>query len=427
MATSPLLCSPPSSTKDLQQHWLNNSSQAFINHLHANTNLPICIFQIPETLTSQKPDHYIPQRMEVRCGYELYFDITDECLAWVFIVDALFLLDVLSKVADGDSHSLESLEDVIMLENQIPLVILVQLLNDLHERSNGDFDDSFLSNLLVKFCETRSPLKFTTPETQLVLDLSNTYHLLDCMYQLIVTHNLSPKNPFLRANFLLDVHLEDVENAVQMAGGLIPGANAVLQPVLLVLKLPWDKIMSLEEFMTFNSMRKNPRCSRNLVAYEQLMFKKDNITNLDFTEYVDLMCGIIDGVKDVKILREKNIIKGDMSDEDIVNLFNGITKSSVETDGRRAVSECGEELHDHLPVRRLERHVEEPSPRRLLPGPPLDALSLVDLAEHLLVNDLLPTDPHGVKLGAPTKCCRSLRKLKDRVILQIAAASDLCV
>ncbi|KAD6454485.1 hypothetical protein E3N88_09191 [Mikania micrantha] len=151
MVTNPLLCSPPSSIKDLQQQWLNNSTQAFINHLIANTNLPICIFQLPETLTSQKPDLYIPQRMglgpihhfrtdlyskqqqlkiistkavlkpynitpefpktlleklthlvpEVRCGYELYFDITDECLAWVFIVDALFLLDVLSKVADA--------------------------------------------------------------------------------------------------------------------------------------------------------------------------------------------------------------------------------------------------------------------------------------------------------------------------------------
>ncbi|KAD6454484.1 hypothetical protein E3N88_09190 [Mikania micrantha] len=268
-----------------------------------------------------------------------------------------------------------------MLENQIPLVILVQLLNDLHQHSTGDFDDSFLSNLLVKFCETLSPLRFTTPEIQLVLDLSNTYHLLNCMYHLIVTHNLSPKNPFLRANFLLDVHLEDVENAVQMAGGLIPGANAVLHSVLLVLQLPWDKIMSLvkklfgenptlleidipsvsklskirkiEFFSTSGGIydiqfdEEIPSIAlpvldlkygsevvlRNLVAYEQLMFKKDNITNLDFTEYVDLMCGIIDGVKDVKIL---NIIKGDMSDEDIVNLFNGITKSSVETDGRRS-------------------------------------------------------------------------------------------
>lgn len=200
------------------------------------------------------------------------------------------------------------------------------------------------------------------------------------MYQLIINHKLPPTNPFLRTSLLLDVHMDDVENVVQMAGELIPGANAFLQPVLLVLKLPWDKIVTFIK----KTLGENPRmleidipsvsklsgigkfefCStpggihdikfdertpsitlpaldlkpgsevvlRNLVAYEELMFKKDNIINLDFTEYVDFMCGIIDSVKDVKILREKSIIEGDMSDEDAVKLFNGITKSSLKAD-----------------------------------------------------------------------------------------------
>ncbi|GKA86309.1 putative UPF0481 protein [Tanacetum coccineum] len=71
---------------------------------------------------------------------------------------------------------------------------------------------------------------------------------------------------------------------------------------------------------------------RNLVAYEGLMFEKGTFLNLDFTEYVDLMCGIIDSVKDVRILREKNIIEGDLDDDEIVKLFNGVTKSSLKTD-----------------------------------------------------------------------------------------------
>lgn len=64
------------------------------------------------------------------------------------------------------------------------------------------------------------------------------------------------------------------------------------------------------------------------------MFKKGKITNLDVTEYVDLMCGIIDGFKDVKILRETNIIEGEMDNEEIVKLFDGITKSTVKTNGK---------------------------------------------------------------------------------------------
>ncbi|PWA89395.1 hypothetical protein CTI12_AA110870 [Artemisia annua] len=424
-----VLSSPPSTTNNLQQ-WLNNFIKTFYNHLHLNTNLPICIFQLPQTLTTQKPNSYTPQHIGLgpihhfetnlytnqqqlklitsktilapfintsqfdtivqdhlvgivplaRCCYDVYFDINDECLAWVLAIDALYLLDIMSKVTNGLPY--KSFEDVFMVENQIPLVILVELLNALHLELNGDIDSSNLSSLLVKFCETRSPLKITTQETQLDLDVCNMFHLLDCMYHLIVNYRLPPKNPFLRTNFLMDVHLEDVENVVQIAGGLFPGANAILQPIKLILKLPWDKISVLvkktlgenDTMMEINipSVSKLSKIGkiefsstpggihdikfdegnltfflpvlelksdsevilRNLVAYEELMFKKETFTNLDFTEYVDLLCGIVDGVKDVKILREKNVIEGDMSDEEIVKLFNGITKSSVKNDGK---------------------------------------------------------------------------------------------
>ncbi|KAI3827451.1 hypothetical protein L1987_01526 [Smallanthus sonchifolius] len=245
-----------------------------------------------------------------------------------------------------------------------------------------------MMNLLFQFCylsfAKRDRLKFKTLENQLDLDVSITFHLLDCMYQLILNDNLGPKNPFLRTNFLLDVRLEDVENVVQIAGGLFPGANFFLQPVLNVLKLPWDKVITLikkwlgenptmveidipsvsklskigkvEFFSTLGGIhdvkfdeekpsimlpvlelkRSSEVVLRNLVAYESLMFKNDNNMNLDLTEYVDLMCGIIDGVKDVKILRERNVIEGDMGDEDVVKLFNGIIKSSAKIDGKKS-------------------------------------------------------------------------------------------
>ncbi|XP_021981222.1 putative UPF0481 protein At3g02645 [Helianthus annuus] len=274
----------------------------------------------------------------------------------------------------------------MMVENQIPLVVLVELLNAVQQHSDGEVDEFDLVNLLVKFCETRSPIKFTAPEPESDggFDVRDMFHLLDCLYRLIVNDNLPPKNPFLRMGLLLDVHLEDVENAVQMAGGLVPGANAFLQPIMLVLKLPWDKITnSIKKMLGENptmleinipSVSKLSRTGkiefystpggihdikfneeipsitlpvidlkpgsevilRNLVAYEELMFKKDNIKNLDFIEYVELMCGIIDAVKDVKILRENNIIEGEMSDGDIVKLFNGISKSSVKRDGKKS-------------------------------------------------------------------------------------------
>nr|XP_043629720.1 putative UPF0481 protein At3g02645 [Erigeron canadensis] len=433
----PILSYPPSSIKNMQQ-WLNHLTKTFNNHLQTNTYLPICIFQIPETLSSQKPASYIPQHIGLgpihhfqtsllhnkqkqlklitskniltrykvtsdfqkviqeklivvvplaRSCYDIYFDIEDECLAWVFAIDALFLLSILLKEASDQiiSPNLDSFDqDVTMVENQIPLVILVELLNELGSlHLSDDFDNLFLPSLLVKYCETRLPFKFTTQETLVEqIDITNRFHLLDCMYHVIVNHKLPPKNPFLRVNL---ANFEDVENVVQIAGGLFPVAHVFLQPILVLLKLPWDKISGLiSKILGENhtmlpeidipSVSKLTRigrieiCStlggihdiefddkkltfclpvidlkshsevifRNLVAYEELMFKKGNFTQLDFTEYVDLMCGIIDDVKDVNILRENNVIEGDMDDEEIVKLFNGITKSGAKMDGKKS-------------------------------------------------------------------------------------------
>ncbi|KAF3450929.1 hypothetical protein FNV43_RR07018 [Rhamnella rubrinervis] len=63
---------------------------------------------------------------------------------------------------------------------------------------------------------------------------------------------------------------------------------------------------------------------RNLVAYEAANASGP----LVFTRYTELMNGIIDTEDDVKLLREKGIILNRLkSDEDVANLWNGMTKS----------------------------------------------------------------------------------------------------
>ncbi|XP_071726810.1 putative UPF0481 protein At3g02645 [Rutidosis leptorrhynchoides] len=419
-----------SSFIDDQQQWVDRISKTFENNLVVDTDLPICIFQTPENLTTEKPESYVPQHIglgpihhfqteryskqeqmklttaktmltpykitshfkkvivtdnlkelvpELRSCYDLYFDVNDDTLAWIFAIDGVFLIDLLIKLSEGDS--LQLFEDIVMLENQIPVVVLMEIWTALEQHLSGVCNNSFLSNVLIKIVETRSPLKFSRRLTRIDLDITSRFHLLDCMYHLIVNHNVSAKNQFNRNNFLDDViDLEDVENAVQMAGDLCPGANAFLQPLLIILKLPWDKIITLikkllgenpavleidipsaselsrigktEFCMTPGGIRDvefddetntfylpildlksdSEVILRNLVAYEGLMFTNRTFTNLDFTEYVDIMCGIIDSVKDVRILRDKNIIEGDLEDEEIVKLFNGISKSNLKTD-----------------------------------------------------------------------------------------------
>ncbi|KAI3805420.1 hypothetical protein L1987_27783 [Smallanthus sonchifolius] len=282
----------PSSFEDSHQ-WVIRISKTFETHLLVDTDLPICIFQVPETLINENRDSYVPKSIglgpihhfhtelysnleqlklttsktvltpykiashftktvvenlkqlvpEVRCCYDSYFDVDDDTLAWVFALDGVFLIDMLSKLSEGDS--LESFEDIVMVENQIPLIVLIEIRTGLEEHISGHCNNTFLANLLVRICETRSPLKFSKRVSRLDPDINNRFHLLDCIYHLIVNHNVAVKNQFVRTNFLDDVDLEDVENAVQMASEMCPGANAFLQPLMIVLKLPWDKIISL--------------------------------------------------------------------------------------------------------------------------------------------------------------------------------------
>ncbi|KAI3754413.1 hypothetical protein L1987_54196 [Smallanthus sonchifolius] len=370
----------PSSIEPSHQ-WVIRISKTFETHLLVDTDLPICIFHVPETLINENRESFVPKRIglgpihhfhtelysnqeqlklttsktvltpyktashftktvienlkqlvpEVRCCYDSYFDVDDDTLAWVFALDGVFLIDMLSKLSEQDS--LESFEDIVMVENQIPLIVLIEIRTALEEHISGHCNNTFLANLL-----------------------------------------------FLRTNFLDDVDLEDVENAVQMASEICPGASAFLQPLMIVLKLPWDKIINLikkmlgenpavleidipsaselsrigkiEFCMTPGGIRDvefddetttfylpilclkpdSEVVLRNLVVYEGLMLKKGTFTNLDFTQYVDLMCGIIDSAKDVRVLREKHIIEGDLEDDEIVKIFNGISKSSMKTE-----------------------------------------------------------------------------------------------
>ncbi|KAK2996249.1 hypothetical protein RJ639_025861, partial [Escallonia herrerae] len=64
---------------------------------------------------------------------------------------------------------------------------------------------------------------------------------------------------------------------------------------------------------------------RNLVAYEVAL---SNSTG-KLAQYADFMCGIVDTAEDAQLLRDKGIIKGDLSNEEIADLFNGMNRLSA--------------------------------------------------------------------------------------------------
>ncbi|CAI9293432.1 unnamed protein product [Lactuca saligna] len=390
----PLLCTSPASVEDVQK-WVDHIPRTLQSQLSAGTILPVSIFKLPDSRISDNPNSYLPEQIGLgpihhfrsdlynreqvklvtaqevlkpynitseyetivkerlvplvtiaRSCYDINFDIGNTPLAWVYSIDIVVLLDILMDITEGKPS--EFLEDVTKLENQIPLVVIIELLNALNQNLSGTSDNPFLENLFLKFCETRSPLKFSLPKSQKDLDI----------------------------DYSIDMPSDEEESP-----SILSVLDAFLQPFKDALNLPWDKLNDLIKYLLgqtptkleiaippvshlvklakieFSStnggirdiefdVEKLTLCLpvldlksdsdvilRNLVAYEELMFKYGHVPTLDITEYVDFMCGIVDSDKDVKILREKNIILGDMDDGEIANFFNNITKSSGRTDG----------------------------------------------------------------------------------------------
>lgn len=269
--------------------------------------------------------------------------------------------------------------DILMLENQIPLLVLKEIQNALHLSSH----DSSLDEMLAAFAEEHSPLQLL-PSVKFHQDASPA-HLLDFMYHLVVS-NIKPKQKVkpeefqkgqeepLKAKFEgFKTFLSNLKNVISMAFS----DESLPKPLLLIKNLfflgadtQYDTLFgnigkdgksTVEEIVippvselarvggvTFNltpggirdirydekelifylpmiTLKINSEIIiRNLIAYEQAVTPPGSI--LELTEYVELMCGIVDTAKDAELLREKGIIKGDLSNDGVANLFNGIPR-----------------------------------------------------------------------------------------------------
>ncbi|XP_071742215.1 putative UPF0481 protein At3g02645 [Rutidosis leptorrhynchoides] len=410
--------------------WVDQISKTLQTQLAVTIDTPpVSIFTIPSNLKEEKPEAYVPQRiglgpnhhfqpelyqmMEqnkltsakrllkphkihdcqreivakvkeidpiIRACYDLYLDADDDMLAWLLAIDGMFLLDQLDSYLNHN-FTIEP-NELIMLENQIPCIVLKEIQKSLL----GENDQRLGDNLEAKFrcfCKSHSPFLLSKEN----IEFDHVNHLLDYMYRSIVNNE---KWIPIKVDFdnlendpsEKDAMLELLEAVIKFAM-LIPMAQPVIQIIEFVkntfpienntveeIKVPsvseLTKIAGVkfrlspvnEGVRNINFVQGTERLCylpainlntnsevvlRNLVAYEKLMAKNSftSVYSLELTEYVDFMCGIIDSAKDVKLLREERIIEGDLSDEEIVKLFNGMGKSrakvSVETDLRKIV------------------------------------------------------------------------------------------
>ncbi|KAD2394262.1 hypothetical protein E3N88_41239 [Mikania micrantha] len=169
-----------------EQKWVDETSKILNHRLETDIEFPsVTVFQVPETMTTKKPETYEPQqiglgpihhfqprtykKMEqkkldvmrkvlkhnnikdyeltilnnvkkvvpiVRSCYDMFLKHDDENLTWVFAIDGLFLLNIFHNYNQevGLKERLVA-QDVLMVENQIPFVVLKVIDEVLHSSS----------------------------------------------------------------------------------------------------------------------------------------------------------------------------------------------------------------------------------------------------------------------------------------------------
>ncbi|KAA8535247.1 hypothetical protein F0562_030250 [Nyssa sinensis] len=372
--THPPLSSPPNNLSSSKLRLVDHMSRIIHEEVEIDINgLGGCIFEVPKSIRAFKPEAYTPQllalgpyhhflpelyqtqlaklsaakevlrlyqllnfeqlindlkelELPIRVCYNKYLDLDPNTLAWILAIDGLFLLHFFSIDMHNEDHFAGGklkinaiIADIMMLENQIPIILLERIQRTLS--SYGDFvelQSRWLFSELMGFCKTHSPLELEDSSSLHY----NPVHLLDLMYHLIV-NNRKPEVMEMREMIIEEVQVEYSREIGENVGQIIHVATELGIPGG-IKDIQFDE-KELTFYLPVITLNVNSEVIlRNLVAYEILSVKPES--SLEFAQYVDMMSGIINDAEDVRLLKEAGIIEGSLTNEEIASLFNHIDK-----------------------------------------------------------------------------------------------------
>ncbi|XP_022717841.1 putative UPF0481 protein At3g02645 [Durio zibethinus] len=405
---------------DKDKEWIVEIRDFLMLDLEKGYDMPLCIFQVPKPLVDVKPEAYTPQlialgpyhhfhpelyemehyklaavKRAIKPKFQLsevekliaeivkqvpsirncYHDLTahnHDIIAWIMAIDGLFLLELLTTFAnkEGEISRNQSngknqpeayaiLRDVMKLENQIPMIVLKEILEKNCYYATS-FSKEIVYEMLMKFCDEVSPIKLewsTTPPSDKVL---KHRHLLDLLYHSVTfkrnngdngdphpgcltkdpTFNQSKdSNPnsepihFTAISVLLKKlssmpAMKKVSEFLTAILGslftlsmtyfnekkvLIPSASELCRAGLKF--CPTDGGTANVRFesntKTFylpviTMKRTSEVVMRNLVAYETMARSKTK--SLNFKRYTELMSAIVDTIEDVQLLKNAQVL-----------------------------------------------------------------------------------------------------------------------
>lgn len=295
---------------------------------------------------------------EIRKGYEEKIDCDEENLAMMLSFDGCFILEVL-RTLGGDKFPVEDaskyyepifernkidytgfdiLNDILMLENQIPVIVLSKLLQlELDEVPIAELQKK-LFEVLVKATRSKFyPFNYDMNNWLWPQPDEHVQHLLGLLHGLIVYANdkIDPNGPVEAAANLV----KRIPRAVELrnAGIKFERSDGGIKKIRFEAKraticLPPINITDHTEVLF-----------RNLVAFEVCKASKINFV----TCYLSLMDELIDSDEDVAVLRRSNIVTNYLgSDAEVADLFNGLCKG-VTVSRVDVLGQVKQEVNDH--------------------------------------------------------------------------------
>ncbi|AES79294.1 DUF247 domain protein [Medicago truncatula] len=253
------------------------------------------------------------------------FGSLEEKLSWMLFVDGCSLLYILEKAKlDEPGHMNIKVDqlvlvmmDVLLLENQLPYVVLKLLWKDNNE-----------SELIksMKMFLTRHPWATLESILELLTIISFSWeklptHLLDLQRNIILfTQSKSPKN--------LESHVRKMSyRSVQSlrAVGIRLKSTATRNPQSIEFAEGWFTAkLTLPEIVVDD---RSAATILNLIAYEMCPDFENDYGICSFATFMD---SLIDHPEDVKLLRSKGILlNSPWSDEEVANLFNSIRTNFI--------------------------------------------------------------------------------------------------
>ncbi|KAH7300965.1 hypothetical protein KP509_23G006000 [Ceratopteris richardii] len=277
---------------------------------------------------------------------DLDFFKTEEELVEVFAEDAAFVVEIL-RCNGGIKRGFNTyycsrfprplrksvLQDFVLLENQIPLFLLLKVIALDSACASDKEAEKELGSLIHKVACELLPFCSLSPESvhRVIGNLSERKHLLDCLYRL-VTHGGAPPNPavslvekpthFHRA---VELYSSGITFRAVDPGNMV---SVKYDPKKAILYVPKIRVGDDTE-----------RLFRNLIAYESHLIDEVHVLS-----YFRFMNSLIDGPDDVALLVEKGVLAQDIgSNEEVASMWNRLCINTM-----RVCSEEYEEVAQML-------------------------------------------------------------------------------